>query len=347
MNEFAGGTSPAAHCDPSEPQPTASLPEIHMMLSTAAMDPSDPHHGGPDATLGRAGPSSRSKTSQAVVCQVEDCRVPLAGLKDYHVRYKICERHLKEEWIEKDGQRVRFCQQCGRFHPLEDFEENKRSCRARLMRHNERRRKRTRDLDRGSFENGEGLPGLAPEDMPSMQEAMQFASATLMHATAAANAAPGSNMGATLHLGNPPVGPTEMAAASTSAAIAGMPFGGGLAPAPYVPSSHVMTLLLRSYAGMFHYVIDDLKITPRVPPTPVEELTRPLDVAAAMVATTGGNGVENNAVGGDESAAAHLLAIQAAQGQHDYILPGNGMIMPGNYTAPGHQEQQPAGDMAG
>lgn len=35
--------------------------------------------------------------------------------------------------------------QCGRFQPLEDFDDNKRSCRARLERHNARRRKRPRE----------------------------------------------------------------------------------------------------------------------------------------------------------------------------------------------------------
>jgi hypothetical protein len=35
----------------------------------------------------------------------------------------------------------RFCQQCGRFQALEDFEGDKRSCRERLSRHNARRRK--------------------------------------------------------------------------------------------------------------------------------------------------------------------------------------------------------------
>lgn len=40
---------------------------------------------------------------------------------------------------------VRFCQQCGRFQPLGDFDGDKRSCRVRLQRHNARRRKRPRD----------------------------------------------------------------------------------------------------------------------------------------------------------------------------------------------------------
>lgn len=41
-----------------------------------------------------------------------------------------------------DGQLQRFCQQCGRFHLLSAFDDNKRSCRERLARHNERRKRR-------------------------------------------------------------------------------------------------------------------------------------------------------------------------------------------------------------
>jgi hypothetical protein len=33
--------------------------------------------------------------------------------------------------IVRDGKPQRFCQQCGRFHLLTDFDGNKRSCRAR------------------------------------------------------------------------------------------------------------------------------------------------------------------------------------------------------------------------
>ena len=41
--------------------------------------------------------------------------------------------------------RQRFCQQCGRFHHLVEFDGEKRSCRARLQRHNARRRKKEGD----------------------------------------------------------------------------------------------------------------------------------------------------------------------------------------------------------
>jgi hypothetical protein len=49
--------------------------------------------------------------------------------------------------ITREGKRQRFCQQCGRFHDLTSFDGDKRSCRARLQRHNARRRKKTADGD--------------------------------------------------------------------------------------------------------------------------------------------------------------------------------------------------------
>lgn len=94
--------------------------------------------------------SSRSSKSRnkprsckaPLVCQVEDCTNDLSGLKAYHRRYKICKYHLKVKFIDKDGSRQRFCQQCGRFHDIHEFDGSKRSCRLRLRKHNERRRKK-------------------------------------------------------------------------------------------------------------------------------------------------------------------------------------------------------------
>ena len=40
-----------------------------------------------------------------------------------------------------EGQVIRFCQQCGRFHLLAEFDGDRRSCRRKLQRHNERRRR--------------------------------------------------------------------------------------------------------------------------------------------------------------------------------------------------------------
>ncbi|GMH40654.1 hypothetical protein BSKO_08558 [Bryopsis sp. KO-2023] len=89
----------------------------------------------------RSAPSRGRGQRGPVVCQVEGCGADLTGLKEYHQRYKICEYHLKVSSIIKDAVQQRFCQQCGRFHVLSEFDGVKRSCRARLERHNARRRK--------------------------------------------------------------------------------------------------------------------------------------------------------------------------------------------------------------
>ncbi|KAL4433435.1 hypothetical protein ABPG77_010288 [Micractinium sp. CCAP 211/92] len=55
--------------------------------------------------------------------------------------YHICEQHMMADCIERDGVPCRFCQQCAKFHPVEEFEPGLRSCRAQLARHAARRRK--------------------------------------------------------------------------------------------------------------------------------------------------------------------------------------------------------------
>lgn len=92
-------------------------------------------------TSGDQASRGAGKSGGGAVCQVEGCSTDLAGLKEYHNRYKICEFHLKIPCIVREGTRQRFCQQCGRFHNIGEFDGDKRSCRARLQRHNARRRK--------------------------------------------------------------------------------------------------------------------------------------------------------------------------------------------------------------
>nr|XP_018439365.1 PREDICTED: squamosa promoter-binding-like protein 1 [Raphanus sativus] len=75
------------------------------------------------------------------VCQVENCEADLSKVKDYHRRHKVCEMHSKATSALVGGIMQRFCQQCSRFHVLEEFDEGKRSCRRRLAGHNKRRRK--------------------------------------------------------------------------------------------------------------------------------------------------------------------------------------------------------------
>ncbi|XP_044502346.1 squamosa promoter-binding-like protein 1 [Mangifera indica] len=80
-------------------------------------------------------------SSNRAVCQVEDCGADLSGAKDYHRRHKVCEMHSKASGALVGNVMQRFCQQCSRFHVLQEFDEGKRSCRRRLAGHNKRRRK--------------------------------------------------------------------------------------------------------------------------------------------------------------------------------------------------------------
>ncbi|EFJ41724.1 hypothetical protein VOLCADRAFT_107563 [Volvox carteri f. nagariensis] len=77
-----------------------------------------------------------------LVCQVEGCGHDLSLEKGYYQRYRVCEPHMKLLSLVVNGKACRFCQQCGRFQELTEFDGNKRSCRARLLQHNARRRKR-------------------------------------------------------------------------------------------------------------------------------------------------------------------------------------------------------------
>ncbi|XP_042457507.1 squamosa promoter-binding-like protein 1 [Zingiber officinale] len=104
-----------------------------------------------EATLkkmeGEKGKKSKTQgeNSNYPTCQVEGCDADLSETKDYHRRHKVCEMHAKANSAVVRNAIQRFCQQCSRFHLLEEFDEGKRSCRRRLAGHNKRRRKRQPD----------------------------------------------------------------------------------------------------------------------------------------------------------------------------------------------------------
>ncbi|KAL8026008.1 hypothetical protein ABFX02_14G000700 [Erythranthe guttata] len=75
------------------------------------------------------------------VCLVEDCKVDLCNVSEYHRRHKVCDVHSKSTSALVGNAVQRFCQQCSRFHVLAEFDEGKRSCRRRLADHNKRRRR--------------------------------------------------------------------------------------------------------------------------------------------------------------------------------------------------------------
>ncbi|KAK1319743.1 Squamosa promoter-binding-like protein 18 [Acorus calamus] len=82
-----------------------------------------------------------SSASQNASCLVDGCTSDLSNCREYHRRHKVCEAHSKTPIVTVLGRQQRFCQQCSRFHNLDEFDEVKRSCRKRLDGHNRRRRK--------------------------------------------------------------------------------------------------------------------------------------------------------------------------------------------------------------
>jgi hypothetical protein len=109
-----------------------------------------------DNGAGKRGRSS-SPQSQVPTCQVDGCTADLSKGKDYHRRHKVCEMHSKATTALVSRVMKRFCQQCSRFHPLDSFDEGKRSCRRRLAGHNKRRRKTQPDAPGGRMEDQAGV----------------------------------------------------------------------------------------------------------------------------------------------------------------------------------------------
>ncbi|KAF5806977.1 putative transcription factor SBP family [Helianthus annuus] len=102
----------------------------------------------PSGSSKRARPVNNSV--QGAVCLVDGCKADLSNCKEYHRRHKVCEIHSKTPQVSINGQKQRFCQQCSRFHSLEEFDDGKRSCRKRLDGHNRRRRKPQPDTSRAA-----------------------------------------------------------------------------------------------------------------------------------------------------------------------------------------------------
>ncbi|OAY55921.1 hypothetical protein MANES_03G189400v8 [Manihot esculenta] len=91
----------------------------------------------------------RARTTRSTAgvarCQVPGCEADISELKGYHKRHRVCLRCANASSVVLDGESKRYCQQCGKFHLLSDFDEGKRSCRRKLERHNNRRRRKSHD----------------------------------------------------------------------------------------------------------------------------------------------------------------------------------------------------------
>ncbi|GLT99230.1 hypothetical protein SLE2022_166820 [Rubroshorea leprosula] len=104
-------------------------------------------------------------------CQVPGCGADIRELKGYHRRHRVCLRCANASAVLIDGETKRYCQQCGKFHVLPDFDEGKRSCRRKLERHNNRRRRKPVD-SKGSVEK-EPQGALQNEDISCDGEALK------------------------------------------------------------------------------------------------------------------------------------------------------------------------------
>nr|ABD96886.1 hypothetical protein [Tarenaya spinosa] len=114
-----------------------SCPEIDQRLEEAELPTKKRVRGG-----GRGG-------SGLARCQVPGCEADISELKGYHRRHRVCLRCANASSVVLDGETKRYCQQCGKFHMLSDFDEGKRSCRRKLERHNNRRKRKPVDKGDG------------------------------------------------------------------------------------------------------------------------------------------------------------------------------------------------------
>ncbi|KAL8515493.1 hypothetical protein ACS0TY_014251 [Phlomoides rotata] len=91
----------------------------------------------------------RASSGAPLRCQVPGCEADISELKGYHKRHRVCLQCAHASSVMLDGEKKRYCQQCGKFHVLSNFDEGKRSCRMKLDIHN-RRRKKSNDSKGGS-----------------------------------------------------------------------------------------------------------------------------------------------------------------------------------------------------
>ncbi|PIN10142.1 hypothetical protein CDL12_17269 [Handroanthus impetiginosus] len=92
----------------------------------------------------------RASGGGPVRCQVPGCEADITELKGYHKRHRVCLRCAYASSVVLDGESKRYCQQCGKFHLLSDFDESKRSCRRKLAKHNKRRQRKPNDSKGGT-----------------------------------------------------------------------------------------------------------------------------------------------------------------------------------------------------
>ena len=84
-----------------------------------------------------------SKSVEAVVavhghaegsCQADGCSCDMAQQSVWHQKSRICDKHMSGTFL-KQGKAQQFCQQCGRSHNPDAFDQGRKSCRTQLAKH--------------------------------------------------------------------------------------------------------------------------------------------------------------------------------------------------------------------
>ena len=99
----------------------------------------------------------QNKRNFPIQCLVVGCTFTDAIHAPYFQRYRICREHMRMPAILMDGVRQRFCQQCGRFQKIDEFDESRRNCRVQLKKINSRRQGVSRNP--GNLAAGTFAPG--------------------------------------------------------------------------------------------------------------------------------------------------------------------------------------------
>ncbi|KAL6840663.1 hypothetical protein ACP4OV_029527 [Aristida adscensionis] len=131
-------------------------PVLNLQVAAAAVPVSPASSAAAGTARGGAAAAGGGGGSRPS-CQAEGCRAELS--ERYNRRHKVCVPHSKTPVVLVAGIRQRFCQQCSRFHELSEFDDLKRSCRRRLMGHNERRRRGSAGPRGGGGGGGSGGGG--------------------------------------------------------------------------------------------------------------------------------------------------------------------------------------------
>ncbi|KAL6185912.1 hypothetical protein ACLB2K_042034 [Fragaria x ananassa] len=109
-------------------------------------------------------------------CQVPTCGADIKELKGYHRRHRVCLACANAATVVIDGDSKRYCQQCGKFHVVSDFDEGKRSCRRKLERHNNRRRRKPSDSKLGKESQKEVHVEDGNHDVEAGEDSLQLSS---------------------------------------------------------------------------------------------------------------------------------------------------------------------------